>query len=134
MQYNPDQMFGFIHDESNNRYFVHLSSVQNRKTLFKGDMVMFDPVADQKGAKAVNVVVLDSKSTGQRLAGTVKWFDPAKKIGYIISSDGQELFLHQTELQNSREVSPGQAVTFEIKEAAKGPKAILVRVVRVENK
>lgn len=57
--------------------------------------------------------------------GKVKWFDPEKGFGFIAQDNGEDLFVHHTEV--SEQISEGQEVNFEIGEGRKGPCAVNVR-------
>lgn len=48
--------------------------------------------------------------------GTVKWFNPEKGYGFISQEDGEDLFVHFSEIQMDgfRTLDEGQAVTFDI--------------------
>lgn len=61
--------------------------------------------------------------------GTVKWFNDTKGFGFIQSSDGQDVFVHQTEIQieGYRSLAEGARVQFELGQGPKGPKALQVR-------
>lgn len=63
--------------------------------------------------------------------GTVKWFNDTKGFGFIQSSDGQDVFVHQTEIQSDgyRSLPEGAKVEFELTQGPKGPKALKVRQV-----
>ena len=52
--------FGFIEREDGPDVFVHFSSIQGEgfKTLAEGQAVEFEIVEDEKGLKAVNVVMV----------------------------------------------------------------------------
>ncbi|MDA2916615.1 cold-shock protein [Nitrospinae bacterium AH_259_B05_G02_I21] len=52
--------FGFIEREDGPDVFVHFSSIQGEgfKTLAEGQAVEFEIVEDEKGLKAVNVVLV----------------------------------------------------------------------------
>ncbi|MDV2503517.1 MAG: cold-shock protein [bacterium] len=54
--------FGFIEREDGPDVFVHFSSIQGEgfKTLAEGQAVEFEIVEDEKGLKAVNVVMVSS--------------------------------------------------------------------------
>lgn len=48
--------------------------------------------------------------------GTVKWFNPDKGYGFISREDGDDLFVHFSEIQMDgfKTLDEGQAVEFEI--------------------
>lgn len=63
--------------------------------------------------------------------GTVKWFNDSKGFGFIQSEDGQDVFVHQSEIkmEGYRSLQEGLKVEFEKAEGPKGPKATNVRPV-----
>lgn len=60
--------------------------------------------------------------------GTVKWFNESKGFGFLTSEDGTDVFVHYSSIQGSgfKSLAEGQAVTFDIEQGPKGPKAINV--------
>ena len=50
------------------------------------------------------------------IEGTVKWFNPEKGYGFISREDGDDVFVHFSEIQGEgfKTLEEGQAVTFEI--------------------
>ena len=48
--------------------------------------------------------------------GTVKWFNPDKGYGFISREDGDDLFVHFSEIQMDgfKTLDEGQKVTFEV--------------------
>ena len=63
---------------------------------------------------------------GRSLAeGTVKWFSNEKGYGFIEREDGEDLFVHFSEIQidGFKTLTEGQKVAFEITEGAKGLQA-----------
>jgi len=62
--------------------------------------------------------------------GTVKHWGISKGFGFITTDDGQDLFLHVSELAvnlGPQHVNEGMRVKFDIKSDMKGDKAINVR-------
>ena len=57
--------------------------------------------------------------------GTVKWFSPEKGYGFIEQPEGEDLFVHFSEVQveGFRTLSEGQAVRFEVVQGPKGLQA-----------
>ena len=60
-----------------------------------------------------------------RRQGTVKWFDPKKGFGFIQQDQGDDLFVHQSEIQQEgfRFLTENERVEFEIGSGKKGPVA-----------
>jgi CspA family cold shock protein len=56
--------------------------------------------------------------------GTVKWFNKKKGFGFIEQEDGEDLFVHYTQVEG--EIEDGDSVEFEVGEGPKGPNAINV--------
>ena len=56
--------------------------------------------------------------------GTVKWFNQKNGFGFIEQEDGEDLFVHYTQVEG--EIKDGDSVEFEVGEGPKGPNAINV--------
>lgn len=54
--------------------------------------------------------------------GTVKWFNPEKGYGFISQNDGEDLFVHFSEIKMSgfKTLNEGDTVTFEVTEGQNG--------------
>ena len=65
---------------------------------------------------------------GVRRDGTVKWFNPNKGFGFIEQDTGDDLFVHQSEIQQTgfRYLNLGDRVEFEVGPGKKGPVALKV--------
>lgn len=61
--------------------------------------------------------------------GKVKWYDEAKRFGFIETDDGEDIFVHQTGLlQPHLGLQAEQRVSFETKQGPKGLVAIEVKI------
>ena len=67
----------------------------------------------------------------ERVRGTVKWFNGDKGYGFITPEDGDDLFVHYSEIQSDgyRSLNDGDKVEFEITQGKKGLQASSVTVV-----
>jgi len=62
----------------------------------------------------------------ERIRGLVKWFSPAKGYGFIQRPNGEDVFVHFSEIQMEgfKTLNEGEEVEFTLQEAAKGPQAV----------
>jgi cold shock protein len=69
--------------------------------------------------------------SGQRVNGTVKWFNEGKGFGFIEQEGGKDVFVHHSAIQGEgmKSLNEGQKVTMEVMQGEKGPKAENVMVV-----
>jgi CspA family cold shock protein len=59
------------------------------------------------------------------LEGKVKWFNPRKGYGFIATPDGRDIFVHYSNIggEGFKTLDEGDAVTFDVIEGEKGPRA-----------
>lgn len=62
---------------------------------------------------------------GKRTTGVVRWFDGSKGYGYINTQDGEEVFVHYTELEEDQAplLLEGEEVAFFLEQTVRGPQA-----------
>ena len=63
--------------------------------------------------------------SGERVAGTVKWFNDSKGFGFIEQEGGGDVFVHHSAIQAEgfKSLKEGQAVTMEVTQGQKGAQA-----------
>lgn len=56
------------------------------------------------------------------ISGKVKWFDPKKGFGFIVGPEGQDVFVHFSQIQSEgfRSLKDGEEVEYELVEGEKG--------------
>jgi cold shock protein len=62
--------------------------------------------------------------------GTVKFFNVSKGFGFVKSDTGEEYFVHITGIAPGVTLRENDAVTFEVGEGDRGPKAINVALAK----
>jgi CspA family cold shock protein len=62
---------------------------------------------------------------GERVTGTVKWFNDDKGFGFIEREGGQDVFVHHSAIQMEgfKTLKEGQKVSMEVTQGQKGPQA-----------
>jgi CspA family cold shock protein len=60
-----------------------------------------------------------------QMTGTVKWFNSEKGYGFITTDEGQDLFVHYSQIQKEgfKSLDEGEAVSFDVVDGDKGPQA-----------
>lgn len=63
------------------------------------------------------------------MTGTVKWFNSEKGFGFITTEDGNDVFVHYSNIVSDsfKTLDENEAVTFEVEETDRGLQAINVQ-------
>ena len=69
------------------------------------------------------------------MEGTVKWFNKEKGYGFIRNQEGNDVFVHYTQIlmEGFRALEEGDHVSFDLLESPKGPQAQKVKKTECEN-
>lgn len=68
---------------------------------------------------------------GEKMIGTVKWFDDKKGFGFIVGSDGSDIFVHWTGIvseEKFKKLKEGQKVSYVLSSNEKGSVAVNVEL------
>jgi len=59
------------------------------------------------------------------MTGKVKWFNSEKGYGFVTTEDGQDVFVHYSNINKDgfKTLEEGEAVSFEVVDGDKGPQA-----------
>ena len=66
------------------------------------------------------------------MKGTVKWFNEKKGFGFLSTTEGKDVFVHFSAIENSggfKTLNQGDSVEFNVVESDKGLKAENVKVI-----
>jgi cold shock CspA family protein len=121
--------YGYIEpDDGGQDVHVKWSAIRGSgfRYLVAGERVRFATESTQRGLSALWV-----ETDGSRQAGTVERWDQMRGIGWIRPDDGDDtsfFFHHSDVLSLGRSTAvEGEAVTFEVGEGERGPKAVKVK-------
>lgn len=64
-----------------------------------------------------------------KYTGIVKWYDSERGYGFISTNDGQDVFVHHSQIKeqgNEKDLHEGESIGFDVVNDEKGPAAINV--------
>jgi CspA family cold shock protein len=61
------------------------------------------------------------------MKGKIKFFNAMKGFGFVAGEDGKEYFIHKSALAEGVILHENDAVTFDVEEGDRGPKAVNVK-------
>ena len=128
--------FGFLAmSDGSPDAFMHIRTLSaiGRESVSPGDRLRVKVADRPRGREVVEVVSVETaKAAGQRIEGTVEWFNPDKGFGFVRPDDGgKDIFVGMRTLQQSgvAKLHPGQHVEIEVTTTAKGPEARLLKII-----
>lgn len=60
------------------------------------------------------------------MKGNVKFFNQGKGFGFIAAEDNKDYFVHINDVNEGVELNDSDAVTFDVEQGDRGPKAVNV--------
>ena len=154
--FSPEKGFGFVVlDGGRGDAFLHASVLEQSghegANLQPGVTLRVRVGQGQKGPQVDEVLEIDESTVvpapkpalskrrsvrandrrPNRMIGTVKWYSPEKRFGFVAVEGGRsEVFVHAAALQPSgiAKLAEGQRVAMEVAEGRKGLEAVAVKI------
>jgi len=80
----------------------------------------------RQGSVSINFLVWEVL---RMVKGTVKWFNDKKGFGFLSREDGDDVFVHFSNIEGDgfKTLREGDPVEFEVQDGPKGPQAVNVK-------
>ena len=80
----------------------------------------------RSGSVSINFLVWEVL---RMVKGTVKWFNDKKGFGFLSREDGDDVFVHFSNIEGDgfKTLREGDPVEFEVQDGPKGPQAVNVK-------
>jgi cold shock protein len=154
--YDPNKHYGFVElSDGSGDAFLHATALVRLGifTLRSGETLEFRVALGQRGPQVTEVISVDSSTAAPprpsrrsfglpsdresleasvQEMGTVKWYNAAKRYGFILrDGGGKDIFVHGSALQRAGVTGliEGQRVLVGVTEGRKGPEAISVQII-----
>ena len=152
--FNPEKGFGFVAIDGAGDAFLHIAVLgrAGREEVAQGATLEVRTGPGQKGVQVTEVLSVDDSTAAParprsgagerpgprrpqgpavRMAGTTKWFDPAKGFGFVsVDGGNQDVFVHVSVLERGGilTLAPGQRVTMDVAEGRRNPEAVTIQL------
>ena len=90
-----------------------------------GDAFAEAGLVDEDEVEEVETTEAAEQVSGDKITGSVKWFDTKKGYGFIEQDEGDDVFVHFSAIEEDgfKDLEEGQQVEFNVVETEKGLQA-----------
>lgn len=131
--FNVEKGFGFVTPlDGQPEAFLHASTLSRGGVPRVGEgaellcQIVDGPKGPQVAAIDEVLPLVEEPEEAATLAGSVKWYQPEKGFGFVVTEDGgRDIFLHKSVLKRAglETIAAGQKVLVSVRDTAKGREA-----------
>jgi len=92
----------------------------------KAMLVKVKPIIEELTEEVIGEELPEEISDEEKIEGTVKFYNPNKRFGYITGDDGKDYRVHESGLKEGVAIEANDRVSFKIVISYKGPEAVEV--------
>jgi len=89
----------------------------------KAMLVKVKPIIEELTEEVIGEELPEEISDEEKIEGTVKFYNPNKRFGYITGDDGKDYRVHESGLKEGVAIEANDRVSFKIVISYKGPEA-----------